>query len=149
MDFKGHSVRLFSEVPIVNGQMVEFRFLGRKGSIEQGIEFEVDRGKGKVEVPEIGKERFAHPVFWTHTAPQRVRLICHTRRERGAVGFWNIWRYPGTDGIESRMGNAGMYVEKTSPDVYVLHCSNGIGEVDFEDLVVEVKILKPESVTMG
>lgn len=71
--------------------------------------------------------------------------VSKTHQERGAIAFWNIWRYPKADRIDSRIGNSGLYADETSPGVYVLHCSNGIGEVDFEDLVVEVRIFGPGS----
>ncbi|MDH3753003.1 MAG: hypothetical protein OEU32_03940 [Acidimicrobiia bacterium] len=75
-------------------------------------------------------------ALWADTSPRKV-LVTIDNDERTTVDLWNAWRYGGAD--HAWLGNAGIVVQAEA-DHYTLQCSDGVGAVDFTDLVVTVRI---------
>lgn len=84
-------------------------------------------------------------TLWTTTAPDVVEVRLATDRDT-TVQLWNTWW---SDGVaQAWLGNAGFLIETdlTGDDpVVVLWCSDGVGEVSFDDLVVAVEVVVPAS----
>jgi hypothetical protein len=80
-------------------------------------------------------------VLWMESAPPIVKLLVKPEKGKSSVlKIWNVWRDErGTQ--QAWIGNAGLWVEDQEEKM-VLHCSDGVGEPDFEDLVVELTFYK-------
>lgn len=82
-------------------------------------------------------------VLWADTAPPESAVLIKPegKGKVAVVRAWNVWE---TDGVMSSwIGNAGMLVESDGND-FTLRCSDGHGEVTFDDLVVRLT-LRPVS----
>jgi hypothetical protein len=78
-------------------------------------------------------------ALWTTTAPRKARVRIDAS-EPTSLDVWNAWRFGGLE--HAWIGNAGMVIH-SDRGRYTLQCSDGIGPVDFTDLVVTVQILRP------
>lgn len=78
-------------------------------------------------------------ILWRDTAPDRQLVKISPQSEQAEIVFWNEWRL--TDGtVESNWGNAGILVEDEG-NLVRLRCSDGTGDADFDDFVIELRIL--------
>ena|ERR1700737_290190 len=85
----------------------------------------------------INEQRLREAVLWTDTAPGSVRILCQPKGTGAVLKVWNTWKDDqGTQ--HAWIGNAGMLVENT-PDGVILRCSDGIGDIDFDDLIVSLR----------
>jgi hypothetical protein len=85
----------------------------------------------------INEQRLREAVLWTETAPGCVRIVCQPKETGAVLKVWNTWKdEQGTQ--HAWIGNAGMLAESTADGV-ILRCSDGIGDVDFEDLIVSLQ----------
>ena len=140
--FEGRSVIMGYEIPISKGQevIVEFLKCSDDELVDQGFEVSIDKRKGYIEIYD---QKFNHPVFWTKTAEKTLSFICHPKKDNGGLLIWNIWRnleWGSKAAVHAWIGNAGLYVEDDGSGTVVLHCSHGINEVDFENLVISVTV---------
>jgi len=89
--------------------------------------------KGALEINKIATRDIA--VLWTDTAPNVVDVI-YRFKGKGEIRFWNAWK--DSDGVQHAwIGNAGMLVSE-QPGHTTLSCSDGIGDPEFRDLIVEI-----------
>lgn len=59
------------------------------------------------------------------------------------MNVWNVWKSDlNKENIDAWVGNAGLYIEKINDESIIFHCSNGIGNIKFEDFVFQMKIKK-------
>lgn len=82
-------------------------------------------------------------VLWKDTAPEVVYV--HVRPAGRAVPtlkIWNVWRgkVGGVDVKQAWLGNAGMQFDQADKRIRI-RCSDGVGEVDFDNLIVSLKFL--------
>lgn len=79
-------------------------------------------------------------VLWRDTAPTAVTVNIR-RRGRGepSLKLWNVWR-GGGDVTQAWLGNGAIQVDgDPSADSFRLLCSDGHGDPNFEDLVLDVE----------
>ncbi|WP_159888737.1 hypothetical protein [Paenibacillus puerhi] len=124
-------------IEVSKGQVLSVEFMNGETEYRQGIEFLVDKRKGQVE---INGELLTAPVLWVDTAPKTVVVKCLPKKANGQINVWNVWNYTGEDRIDAWIGNAGMHVEQINDKTFILHCSNGIGDFDLNDLSVKVTL---------
>ncbi|MDA8235191.1 MAG: hypothetical protein M0Z31_10400 [Clostridia bacterium] len=138
IDYEGKSVMMSYKIPVLKGQEVEVEFLDYNDTYQQGFEVSIDQRKGTVE---INGQKLSAPVFWTHTAPKIFSFKCYTKKTEGFLNIWNVWQnIEYKDNVDAWIGNSGMFVEKLEDGALIFHCSNGVGEVNFDDLVFKVKV---------
>jgi hypothetical protein len=112
-------------------------FIGSENDYRQGIEIYLDKSKGYIEVKD---QKLNLPDFWKDTAPSTFLFKCFPERETGQLNLWNIWVY--TDNrVDAWVGNAGLIIEQKGEGVFLFRCSNGTGDIDFEDLVFRLILL--------
>lgn len=118
-------------------ESVTVEFLNAINAPVQGLTLKINGGMLEVngtDAPEI--------LLWGDTVPDRV--VVRVRREPGAKAIfklWNIWRgnMGGVDVTQAWLGNAGMRIEQSEDGTQLLlHCSDGEGPVDFNNLKVRV-----------
>lgn len=73
---------------------------------------------------------------WSHTAPETATIEVVGRRAK-TIEIWNAWSVRGVD--TSWVGNSGIVVESHGTS-HTLHCSDGLGDPEFTDLVVRLEI---------
>jgi len=99
--------------------------------VEQAVCISTDKGKLKV-----GDERASSVILWSdHSLVSNDIEI--TNRVPANIVVWNAWRRK-DGGVDAGLRYAGMTKEEISPSEWRLRCSDGIGEADFDDLVVVV-----------
>ena len=135
IDYQGRSIMMSCKVPIVKGQEVFIEILKHNDIVEQGFKVSIDQRKGSIE---INNQKINTPIFWTKTAPKTFSFVCYPKKAIGIMNIWNVWKYK--ENIDAWIGHAGLYIEYDEDGAIVLHCSDGIKEVDFENLVFKVKI---------
>lgn len=136
INYQGKNVTLSYKIPIVKGQELEIEILRDNLKYKQGIALSVDRRKGCIE---INGQELKSPIFWTSTAPKKFSFKCVSQGEKGIVNIWNIWsNLSHPEETDAWIGNAGLYVEHPSAKELVFHCSSGVGDVNFDDLIFKV-----------
>lgn len=129
--WQGTTVHSLLQLQVKEGDMVTVTRISSSKTRAQAIKIAVDKGDLRangVLVPTA--------AIWTHTSPEHAHLEVVGRRAR-AIDVWNSWS---SDGVDSAwLGNAGMVVESQG-QVHTLRCSDGLGEVTFDDLVVALEI---------
>lgn len=111
---------------------VEFSHRGSK--LRQGIRLKI-RG-GDLEVNGVSGPDV---VLWQGASLHRVDVLVRwTEHGARSLRVWNCWEVNGV--MHAWLGNAGMRVERVPGGVVVLRCSDGLGDPDFEDLVVELAV---------
>lgn len=128
----GHEVRAVFEIDIAPGDLLEITRLTASRQRPQAIKFGVPTGDLVV-----SSTRARSISLWNTTAPRKVRVRAEVD-EPTTVEVWNAWRFGGLD--HAWIGNAGM-VASTEGRRATLQCSDGIGKVDFTDLVVTIEHL--------
>ena len=138
IDYQGRNVMMSYRIPILNGQEFQIEVLHYKNDlVEQGFEVSVDQRKGLIYT---NGQKLRAPVFWMETAPITISFICYTSKANGILNIWNVWRTINRkDSIEAWIGHAGLYIEEDGKNAVVIHCSNGIHQVDFSDLVLRME----------
>jgi len=137
IDCQGKSVMMSYKIPVAKGQEVEIEFLQYNETYQQGFEVSIDQRKGFIEV---NGQRLNAPVFWTNTAPKTFSFKCFPKKPEGLMNIWNVWQnIEYKENIDSWIGNAGLYVEQMEDGELIFHCSNGMDQVNFEDLVFKMK----------
>jgi hypothetical protein len=112
----------------------EARFLIRRiksmNSPVQGLRLKAVKGRIKV-----NGQSHSEVILWADTSPASVEISVSSKS--GCVlKAWNVWRVG--DIAQAWVGNSGIHSKKVGR-VVVLACSDGVGEVDFTDLVVEIE----------
>jgi hypothetical protein len=135
----GVQVVMSYRVEVKKGQEVKIDFISSKSSFRQGIEISLDKRKGFVEV---NSQNLFTPVFWKDTAPSSFVIKCFPKKNEGQLNIWNIWQqhFNPEGRIDAWLGNSGINIEQLGTSSYQFRCSNGIGEIDFEDLVFQVTL---------
>ncbi|RIV26397.1 hypothetical protein D2Q93_04295 [Alicyclobacillaceae bacterium I2511] len=145
ISFGAKSVHMSYTFNVNPGQEFEIEFLRYKNShppYRQGIEISVDRRQGYLALDDHDNEtKYTRPIFFTDTAPNKIRFRCFPKGDSGIMRIWNVWIYSKeVNRVDAWIGNAGLYVEQLNDALYEFHCSHGPGEVDFEDLVFRVQL---------
>lgn len=83
----------------------------------------------------VNGQQLTDVVLWADTSPSIVEMEVQPKKRRATLKVWNAWRDDGV--MQAWLGNAGMLVEDTAQGV-LLRCSDGIGDADFSDLLVDL-----------
>lgn len=115
------------------------RFIAAKPDLRQGINIRLQGG-----VAYINRVPGNNFVLWADTAPNVVEISIEWKsRTRRSLQVWNVWD---TNGVtQAWLGNAAMKVDRDDEN-WLLRCSDGIGQPNFEDLVVRVSE-KPSTIS--
>lgn len=77
-------------------------------------------------------------IFWTDTAPSQFTVSFVPSRETAVLKLWNEWR--DSNGVQHAwIGNAGIIIHQLD-DAVLLNCSNGMGNANFDDFVVRIRV---------
>lgn len=126
-------VRAVARFPVRDGARLRVHRLGCSRARRQALKLMANEG-----TLETNGKRAAAVTLWSNTAPRETLVIVHGSRV--TLDIWNAWMYGGVE--HSWLGNAGMILEGSERG-YTIRCSDGVGPVDFDDLVVAIDFLKP------
>lgn len=121
----------FDDVPA----QIRLTLVAAKGNPSQGVQLRIRRGTLLINGHEL-----TDAVLWHDSAPSNVIIdIRATGRAKPELKLWNVWR-GGLDVTQAWLGNSAIQIEgDPASGSFRLHCSDGQGEPDFSDLVVEVE----------
>lgn len=132
IDWDGPLFSLY-ELPTA-GCRVSLEFRSVCSAFRQGVRLKV-RG-GQLEIDGVEATDFA---LWYDTAPSQVEVNVRWKgKGPRSLRIWNSWEHNGV--AHAWLGNAGMRVEEVEPGRFLLRCSDGEGEPNFDDLVVGVTV---------
>lgn len=97
----------------------------------QALKLELD--KGELRANGVLMETAA---VWSHSSPSEVTLEVVGKRAR-SIDIWNAWSLGGVE--TSWLGNSAMTVTSEG-STHVLSCSDGVGPVNFDDLVIKLDL---------
>lgn len=135
IEWEGATAHAMWEVdPVPNELAIEFR--GAIAVPVQGLAIKLEGGVLRTNGVEA-----KHLTLWQDTAPKELRIVV-AKKGKAKLRIWNIWREPvgGHDVTQAWLGNAGMRIELSGEaDETILRCSDGVGSVNFDNLIVSVK----------
>ena len=140
VEWNGSSVHsMFRIEGVAPGSRVRVRFERSNGARPQGLRIRVVGG-----TVEAAGQSADNVVLWVDSAPPEVTATVAATGDPVELRLWNAWRDPrGT--MHAWIGNAGMLVEDSGDGSFFFRCSDGSGDVAFDDLVVSVAIDRPSS----
>jgi hypothetical protein len=126
-------VHMIYERRVASGDSIRVRRIGAISSPVQALRLKVEKGKLL-----IHGQALRDVVLWSDTAPEEAILVAEVPKGGTTLKIWNAWR-DANGTMQAWIGDAGMLIQEESNGVQ-LRCSDGIGGICFDDLVVEVEI---------
>jgi hypothetical protein len=118
----------------LNLQKGEHKFLIRRLKVKekplQGIRLKIKKGEIFV-----NDKTLSDVILWANTSPDLIEIHIKSKKDCELI-IWNEWQIDNL--TQAWVGNAGIHIVN-GEKVTKLECSNGIGDVDFTDLVVEIE----------
>jgi len=129
-----HSMYELPDLP--NGAEVRIEFEDPNPARPEGLRLKIRGGTLLVEGRDLDDV-----VLWSDSSLRTVIATVRSTKGSSMLRVWNCWRDP-ADTMQAWIGNAGMIVEPTTIG-FVLRCSDGLGDVSFDDLVAKIEISRP------
>ncbi len=131
--WEGRTVRAVFRLQVTDGDRLRVNRLTVNRDRPQVLKLAI--AEGELEVNGVRAETIA---LWSTTSPRDVAVDVHAP-EATTVDIWNGWEYGGVG--QAWVGNAGLVAQPVDGG-YTLQCSDGVGPVDFTDLVVRIDHVK-------
>lgn len=113
--------------------VVRLAFISSSAPLRQGIRLKSSGGSILV-----NDQSLQDVVLWEGSAPAVVEMRLQWEGSLNrSLRVWNCWERNGV--TDAWTGNSGMRVEVREHGVFILQCSDGDGDPDFSDLVVEIQ----------
>lgn len=108
-------------------------FVSANSPVRQGIRLKA-RG-ANLTIDGVSGSEF---VLWQDTAPDQIDVdVTWNAKGTRSLRVWNCWEHNGA--MHAWLGNAGIRVDDSGDGLIRLRCSDGEGDPDFDNLVVEVR----------
>lgn len=132
IDFGGQSVQPIFIMKLRKGRhQISIRRVKSKEAPISGLRLKATAGK-----IEVNGQQHSEIILWADTSPEDV-LITTSCESDSELKAWNVWRID--DLIQAWVGNAGLVVDAHNHSI-TLRCSDGVGDVDFDDFVVQIEL---------
>lgn len=118
---------------VAEGDVISIRFVSFTADYIQGLRVSAQNCQVSVERFK-GKEL----VLWTDTAPEQVRLTIVKAKSLAALTFINVWKDRQHKTMLYALTSSAINVDQSETGAVLLRCSDGSGQPNFEDLVVQV-----------
>lgn len=116
---------------VKEGDEISLRFVRAIDSPVQGLGIKTE--KCHVQVADTTAKSIA---LWTDTAPKEVNLRAVKAKAGARIGLFNQWRDEKYGSTMYHLNNAAMEVQAQPDGSFLIRCSDGWGEADFNDLVL-------------
>lgn len=137
IQYEGRTLYWTYWLPVMPGDLIAIRFVAATKRPVQGI--------GIVGVDcllQVVGSRGKHFALWTDSAPSDVNIHTVKAKQGARLGIFNQWRDTKYGTTLYRLNDAAIELEELESGAVVLHCSDGVGEFNRSDLVVEVSLRK-------
>ncbi|MGR3911569.1 hypothetical protein Q3A80_31440 [Burkholderia sp. SR8] len=136
IEVDGREIYSLYEVDVSSGETaLSLDFISSKKSSIQGVKIKAENCNVEVN-NQILKDFF----IWADHSPKHIPMnVTINKGGKAAIKVWNVWKYD--DVPHAWIGNSGMLVKKDDRHI-VFHCSDGMGDPDFEDLVFTIEVGK-------
>lgn len=128
--FSGKLVHGIYKREVKANTVFTIKILSHSEEIVQGLHVKATKGKF-----EVNGQLLSEFILWSDTCLTEIPIKFSSKSD-ATVKFWNVWRYENI--THSWIGNTGFCINEEENKV-VMECSDGIGDVNFNDLVVEIK----------
>ena len=130
IEYQGKTVSGIYRRMVHPDDLVQVHFVRSNPTVREGLSISIKKG-----MLVVNGQPIRDSIIWTDTAPAQFDILCKPPKSGAMLHIWNAWDQNGI--LQSWLGNAGMLIEEVGESV-ILRCSDGLGEPDFEDLVVEL-----------
>lgn len=114
-----HKIILIKRIKAINSPVQGIRIKAVNGSIK------------------VNDQSHSEIILWADTSPESVSIEVSSK-SGCELKYWNVWK--AGEIAQAWVGNAGIHVRKME-NVVTLECSDGSGEVDLSNLVVQIEEL--------
>jgi hypothetical protein len=136
--WNGRQVKTADALAVAAHGVVRGEFLSSKGDVEQGFDLKLDGWLCLEEGEKVSLLRTWNDLRYESLVEYPFQS------NDGRIWVWNVYKmkYPGGQVVEEKWTeNAGMWVEDSSPNERIYHCSHGMAHPpDFESLVFKITI---------
>lgn len=132
--YNGRDLHRQFVLPVKKGDSIGLRFLRATDRPVQGVGVKCE--KCEISIADTRARSFG---LWTDTAPSEVILNVVKAQADARVVFFNQWRDEKYGSTMYHLNNAAMEIVPQPDGSVLLRCSDGWGEPDFNDLVLQVK----------
>ncbi|MGY6241783.1 hypothetical protein [Burkholderia ambifaria] len=136
IEVDGREIYSLYEIDVSSGDTVlSFDFVSSKKSSIQGVKIRASNCN-----VEVNNQILTDFFIWLDRDPNHIPLNVRIGKGGKAIlKVWNVWKYD--DVVHAWIGNAAMLVKRADRHI-AFHCSDGIGDPDFEDLVFTIEVGK-------
>ena len=135
IDYSGRSLHKSLKLPVSTGDSLELRFLRSSDRPVQGVGLKCENCRVK-----IAGIVAASAALWRETASDHVAIDIVNARNAAQLILFNQWRDEKHGSTMYHLNNAAMEIVEQPDAALLLRCSDGWGEPDFQDLVVELRV---------
>jgi hypothetical protein len=144
IEFNGRVLYPRFSIDVIRGDRLEISFLRFTETPVQGLSLGSENRNLDLECGGTRGHSFA---LWTDSAPKHIAVdIIRPVRAAVQLDIRNIWRDEKYGSTMYGLNAAAIQVESQDNGEFVLRCSDGSGEPDFNDLVALVRHVRRESV---
>lgn len=129
VEIEGKNAYPIYVVELEKEKQVIVKWVSTHSKLKQGIQIKIDKG-----ILEVNGEKLSNIILWEDTSPNVVQLRCIPKKN-SKLKVWNVWEVEGA--TQAWVGNAGMDISE-SGHLVRLRCSDGSGDVNFQNLIVEL-----------
>ena len=129
--FRGREVIAVYRLAASTPMMLRIHRARAVASPRQAVRLTIEGGRFTVNGQELSRV-----VLWSDTAPREVEVAVRPEGRSALIKVWNSWEDE-AGVMQSWIGDAGIVVTQHGDRVR-LSCSDGVGDPDFEDLVIEI-----------
>lgn len=98
---------------------------------------------------QVADTRARKIALWLDTAPERVELRVLKAKRGASLSIFNLWRDEKYGSTMYRLNNAAMQIDAQQDEVFLVRCSDGWGEPDFNDLVFQLTHVRASASMTG
>ena len=135
IQYQGHELFTSYVLTVRSGDCISVRVLRAIDRPIQGIGIKCDKCEIRVS-DTVGKSI----ALWTDTAPRDVLLHVGKAKAGAKVTFFNQWRDEKYGSTMYHLNNAAIQPEPQPDGSVLLRCSDGWGDPDLDDLVVQITL---------
>ncbi|MBL0386937.1 hypothetical protein JJB07_09750 [Tumebacillus sp. ITR2] len=134
IDFDGSPIHMSYRFQVVHGQTIDIELRSSNSTLRQGFRMNLANKKSYFVVNE---QQIHSLVIWFDTAPPSFSVVCFPYKGEDTISMWNVWQHHSQreSDCNAWVGNAGMRVEEQPDHTLVFSCSDGAGEIDFDNFV--------------
>ena len=130
IEYQGKTVFGIYRRKVHKDDIIRVHFIRSNVAVREGLSVSITKG-----ALVVNGQRLRDIILWMDTTPAGLEIVCQTPKSGAMLHVWNSWDQGGI--LQSWLGNAAMLIEEKEGSV-ILRCSDGLGDPELGDLVVEL-----------